>query len=600
MFKDIKKVLKYMLGLAWKERPSLYLAYLLFFMIKFVRNAVAVLLPKLIIDQLVYIYNGADAKEHLIRVLIYAGATVIIEFLANVMERLAERVRSLCDEWFNEYFQVKVNDMAMSVDFECTEDPEVLNQMHKAKEGMSWYSGNVCGILNQFFEIISNVAVLAGVITVICISSPLILPLEIVSMFFIAIFNRKIQQIEIKSFQGLAKSNRIFGYYFFDLSDFQNGKDIRLYQSAELFEKRSREQLDEQEKIWIYQAEGTRKQQLCINVIYALGNFGAYSYIGYKAVKGLLSLGDFSMCITATNTMTNCCETIVRCFQEILKRVNYANEYMKFMEYPFATPKGSLPVKLQGDHLIEFKNVSFKYPRGEKYVLKNVSITIPSGQHLAVVGLNGAGKTTFIKLLCRLYDVSDGEILIDGINIKEYSDQEYRKLFAVVFQDFKLFRFSLRENISFDTQTADSEIEPLLKESGLYDDVQKMPHKADTMMWKSFDKKGIELSGGQQQKLVLARALYKNAPVVILDEPTAALDPIAEAEVYDQFNKSLAGGKTAIYISHRLSSCKFCDKIAVFDEGELKEYGSHKELMENKGGVYHKMFTTQAEQYIEK
>ena len=232
--------------------------------------------------------------------------------------------------------------------------------------------------------------------------------------------------------------------------------------------------------------------------------------------------------------------------------------------------------------------------------MKNVSITIPSGQHLAVVGLNGAGKTTFIKLLCRLYDVSDGEILIDGINIKEYSDQEYRKLFAVVFQDFKLFRFSLRENISFDTQTADSEIEPLLKESGLYDDVQKMPHKADTMMWKGFDKKGIELSGGQQQKLALARALYKNAPVVILDEPTAALDPIAEAEVYDQFNKSLAGGKTAIYISHRLSSCKFCDKIAVFDEGELKEYGSHKELMENKGGVYHKMFTTQAEQYIEK
>ena len=203
-------------------------------------------------------------------------------------------------------------------------------------------------------------------------------------------------------------------------------------------------------------------------------------------------------------------------------------------------------------------------------------------------------------MLCRLYDVTSGEILIDGINIKDYSDEEYRKLFSVVFQDFKLFAFSLKENITFDENSDLQSLDEVLRQSGLYDDVQKMPKKEMTCLWKSFDKEGIELSGGQKQKTALSRALYKNAPVVILDEPTAALDPVAEADIYSRFNTTLAGGRTAVYISHRLSSCKFCDKIAVFADKTIKEYGSHEELMNNKNGIYYKMFETQAEQYRKK
>ena len=176
-------------------------------------------------------------------------------------------------------------------------------------------------------------------------------------------------------------------------------------------------------------------------------------------------------------------------------------------------------------------------------------------------------------------------------------DEEYRKLFAVVFQDFKLFAFSLKENICFSLDEEDSKIDMVLKESGLYDDVQKMPKKSLTCLWKSFDKEGLELSGGQKQKTALSRALYKDSPIVILDEPTAALDPIAEADVYSRFNTTLAGGRTAIYISHRLSSCKFCDKIAVFSDKSIREYGNHQELMKNKNGIYYKMFETQAKQY---
>ena len=213
------------------------------------------------------------------------------------------------------------------------------------------------------------------------------------------------------------------------------------------------------------------------------------------------------------------------------------------------------------------------------------------------MGLNGAGKTTFIKLLCRLYDVTEGEILIDGVNIKEYSDEEYRGLFAVVFQDFSLFAFSLRENIAFsDDRKNDTAINEVIDKCGLSEDVEKLADGLDTMMFKSFDENGTELSGGQRQKVAIARALYKDSPVVILDEPTAALDPVAEYDIYRQFD-ALVGGKTAVYISHRLSSCKFCDRIAVFADCTIREYGSHDELADKPDGIYAEMFKAQAQYY---
>lgn len=215
------------------------------------------------------------------------------------------------------------------------------------------------------------------------------------------------------------------------------------------------------------------------------------------------------------------------------------------------------------------------------------------------MGLNGAGKTTFIKLLCRLYEVTEGEICIDGVNIMEYAEEEYRKLFAVVFQDFKLFAFSLRENVAPGLETVDEKrLEQVLTQTGLYEDAQKLADGLDTTIYKSFDEKGVELSGGQQQKTAISRALYRDAPIVILDEPTAALDPIAEYEIYRQFH-TLVGGKTAIYISHRLSSCRFCDHIAVFAEDTVKEYGTHDELVVREGGIYAEMFHAQAQYYVD-
>lgn len=595
----VKKVLKNMFHEAAKNRPVVFLAYFIQFSVNLIQKFQFIVLPKFLIEELLAVYNGDTPSVHLQKIIFLVALILGINFFGNILNGIANWIKNLSQEWFNEYFQVKINQQSMSVDFECTEDSKVLDQMNKAKEGMDWYSGNVCGILDQFFSIITNIAALIGVIAILLFSSPLVIIFQILSVVFFSFFNKKIKTIEIESFKNLSKSNRIFGYLFFELSDFSYGKDIRLYDATNLFNHLSSKHLDDQTNIWKERSIKSKKQYYKMNFSNLVCTILVFSYIGLKVIKNFITIGDFSMCVTASNDFTNCCQAIVQSIQEILKRSNYVNEYLKFMEYPVALPKGTKSVDLNKTHIIEFKNVSFKYPRSDKYVLKNVSIKIPNAQHLAIVGLNGAGKTTFIKLLCRLYDVTDGEILIDDINIKEYSDDEYRKLFAVLFQDFKLLAFSLKENIAFSPDVPDSQIDDVLKLAGLYDDAQKLPQKNDTCIYKSFDESGVELSGGQKQKTAIARALYKNSPIVILDEPTAALDPLAEAEIYEGFNK-MVGGKTAIYISHRLSSCKFCDQIAVFSEGNIKEYGTHDQLMKIPDGIYKEMFTTQAKPYLDK
>ena len=591
------KVIRFMLTMAWQKKPSLFVYYFLDFFVDVLRKIQVVVVPKFLIDELVIYLGGSDDFNHIKRALIYTAIIVASQFVANIIGGLVNWKKDLIREYFSEYFEVAVNDHAMEIDFQHTENPEALDQMNKAKEGISWYSGNVTGILDQFFGIIKNAIVGLGVIGVIITTAPLVIPILAVSITLMGIVNSKIKAIEITHWQRLSKFNRRFGYYLYELSDFRFGKDIRMYDSADLFNQKATELMDSQVEVWKSQARKTRVKNWQINLIDALCNPIGNFYIGYKAITHAITLGDFSMCLAASSNIYQAFWSITQQVQQILQRSNYAYQYILFLEYPSAMTKGSRKVS-QGKHTIEFKNVSFKYPGSEKFILQNVNIKIEHGLHLAVVGLNGAGKTTFIKLLCRLYDVTQGEILIDGVNIKEYSDEEYRSLFAVVFQDFKMFRFTLTENVALQNseKITKEEIDKVLKLSGLYDDVQKWPKKEHTTFYKNFDKEGIEPSGGQFQKTAISRALYKNAPIVILDEPTAALDPLAEADIYEHFN-SLVGGKTAIYISHRLSSCKFCDQIAVFADGGIKEFGTHHQLMQLTDGIYRNMFETQAKAY---
>jgi len=277
------------------------------------------------------------------------------------------------------------------------------------------------------------------------------------------------------------------------------------------------------------------------------------------------------------------------------------DDYRTFMDLKEEEAEDYLDISVLGDtYSFEFKNVSFRYDGAKRDTISNLNLSFPAGQKLAIVGLNGAGKTTFIKLLLRLYDVTQGDILVNGISIYRFRREEYFRLFAPVFQDVVLFAFPLSQNVSMDMpeDTDKEKAENCLVAAGLSEKLKSLEKGIDTEILKILHDDGVDLSGGEKQKLALARALYKDAPVIVLDEPTAALDALAEYELYRNFDK-IIGGKSAIYISHRLSSTRFCDKIAMFSEGRIVEYGSHEELLK-KGGEYATLFGVQAQYYEEK
>lgn len=602
-FKNTKKCLEtitFMIKLVWKTKPVLLLVYALLLIGDVFDRAWQIFLPKLMMDELQLFLSGADASQHLYTLGVYAvisvGASLVVGLIGSIT---GDHATQVIGEWFQEYIDIDIARQAMEMDFEHTEDPDALDALNKAKEGMSWYSGGVVGVLGEAQRVLSNALVIFGGIGVVLMTCPLLVPVQLVSLVGFLYFNMRINKIEVRHFEELAKDNRIFGYIFFQLSQLQYGKDIRLYNSVGMMGRKADAHAEQMVSTWRRQNLKSRSNNWAMDGINMLRDAVSYFYIGYLAITHRISLGDFSMCVAAASVLYQGLFSMANGLQQITKRCNYAHRYLEYLKYPAAMEKGSRGVA-PGEHTIEFADVSFRYPRAKNYVLRHINLTIKSGEHLSIVGLNGAGKTTLVKLLCRLYDVTEGAILIDGVNIKEYAEEEYRRLFAVVFQDFELFAFSLKENVALsESEHADTErIAEVLSLTGLSEDVEKLPEGMDTMIFKSFDEHGTELSGGQQQKTAIARALYRNAPIVILDEPTAALDPIAEYEIYRQF-ETLVGGKTAIYISHRLSSCRFCDKIAVFADDTIKEYGTHDELVGAEDGIYAKMFHEQAKYYTD-
>lgn len=595
--KHVKRSLTFILGLAWKKKPILFLVYSIQLIAEVSRTMLSVILPKYIIDYLMEVLQGKPYPEVQNNLLWAVGLLIGSHLICNATANLSNAIRASYGEWFNRHLEEELARHAMAMDFEHTEDPAALDQLNKAREGINWYSGGVEVILSNFYTIVMNITVLAGIVMIIVVGCPWLLLIQGGSLCAVTYFNYLNNKIEVQSFIELSSLNRRFGYYFYQVADFRFGKDIRLYDSVDMMGDKADVENKKMLKVWAKRMTRTRHNSWKTDIVNSMRDGGSYFYLGFLAIRKIITIGDFTMYANAAGSFFWALFRIASGVQEVVKRCNYINEYIEFLQYPAAMEKGDGAV-LEAEHVIEFCDVSFKYPRTDRYILKNVNLRITPGEHLSIVGLNGAGKTTFIKLLCRLYDVNEGAILLDGRNIKEYSDDEYRKLFAVVFQDFQLFAFSLKENVALQESSAASEqeVEKALALSGVYEDSVKLEKGLDTIIYKSFDEQGTELSGGQRQKVAISRAMYKNAPIVILDEPTASLDPKAEYEIYRKFN-DLVGGKTAIYISHRLSSCKFCDRIAVFAEDHIKEYGTHEDLIGNEEGLYAAMFRAQARYY---
>ena len=327
-----------------------------------------------------------------------------------------------------------------------------------------------------------------------------------------------------------------------------------------------------------------------------LSNFAAYLVIGARALYGVLPIGDVLLYAGSVTRAMSDLQTFLATGSEFDYINSYLSTYEDFIAQPSMAYDGTLPIEKRDDGQYEFAfhDVSFSYPGTNIPVLEHVTLSFAVGEKTALVGRNGAGKTTLIKLLCRLYEPTSGYITLNGIDIRKYSYKEYTQAFSVVFQDFHLFSLPLDENIAAGTEIDEAALQSSLAKVGLTDRVQQLPQGVRTRLYNN-NGSGVGLSGGEAQRTAIARALYKDAPFVILDEPTAALDPIAEAEIYEQFSQMTAG-KTAVYISHRMSSCKFCDRIIVLDHGRIAEDGTHDTLLANHG-IYANLYETQAQYY---
>ena len=339
-----------------------------------------------------------------------------------------------------------------------------------------------------------------------------------------------------------------------------------------------------------------RGQHNANNVVSSFFTAGSYLLVALKAVTGAVTVGDFTQYAGAMNQFGSGCIKIIACHGELREICTYMGPFLEFLDTDNLHAKGSIPVekRTDGEYVFCFEHVSFHYPGSEELVLKDVNCRLRVKGKLAVVGRNGAGKTTFIKLLCRLYEPTSGRITLNGVDIRKYDEKEYRSLFGVVFQDFKLFAFPVWQNITAGGERQDDRVLTALRQADAQELIRQLPQGLDTYLYQDLEE-GVTVSGGEAQKLALARALYKDAPVVILDEPTAALDPEAEAEVYARFHE-MVEGRTSLYISHRMSSCRFCDEIVVFDKGRIVERGSHEELYAA-GGNYARMWDAQARYY---
>lgn len=393
-----------------------------------------------------------------------------------------------------------------------------------------------------------------------------------------------------------SRLDRIF-YYFLDMfDDYKTGKEIRLYNEQELIKHTAVDvMLTDGEKLLKKNSVQTARSSSVIALLGSLLGFGIYLFVGIKGLFGLFGIGSLVLYCGSFMQIINGVMKMAATFGKTAEMCPLVNYYFDIINTKDDMQYGRLELDTDS-YEVEFKNVSFKYPGTDNYALENVNLTIHNGEHLAVVGRNGSGKTTFIKLMCRFYDVSDGEILINGRNIKEYTRESLMRLYSVVFQDFQMFALPLYENVCVSDDCDRNRLYSCLEEANIKDRVLKMPKQENTYLYKNVDKNGVEISGGEAQKLALARALYKDSPIVILDEPTAALDPVAENEIYNRFN-SFVNNKTAIYISHRLSSCVFCNRIAVFDKARLVQTGTHEELLENENGKYFELWNAQAQYY---
>ncbi|MCD7842684.1 MAG: ABC transporter ATP-binding protein/permease, partial [Lachnospiraceae bacterium] len=481
-------------------------------------------------------------------------------------------------------------------DSETFEDPDIQNINDRIY--CTFY--NALEVVDNVCELLTAVVILAAIFTIIANLNVTMVLVVLLVMFLNSCITRRQNAQNHEVDKELSPYQRYIGSsLILVLHGAWAAKEVRLFHLKDFFANRLYEKRCEADQISMKSAKNSLNAGIGYSLTGFLQQTFKYIYLIYMVLFCSLTIGSMTIFMSATSRLAGAFDDIVKSYMKMAKRGLEIHELMLFMETPgrqYAT--GTKEPVFDEHSVFEFRNVSFKYPNADSYAIRHLNLTLPANQRLCIVGSNGSGKSTFLKLLTRLYFPTEGEILLNGVNINEYDYEKYQALFAPVFQDYSLYQLSLRENITFsEEKDNDVEILRLCRECGLLDLIERLPHGLDTSVYKFFDEEGFEPSGGEGQKIAIARALYHNSDVYLLDEPTAALDPVAEYEIYTQFHH-LIHNKTAVLITHRLSAVQLADRVAVFHDGHVAEYGTHAQLYA-KGGIYTKMFDKQAGFYRE-
>lgn len=564
-----------------------------------------------IIDEML---GERNTKILLFYILMIIGIHFVFSMTRNVMDKIVDEKQA--GMW--NYFRKVFSDKQMSMDYVDLEDLDVQKKQQKARENLFMF-GNGLGQLVWGTADIVRVSV--GIITSVFLTVslfiaksgskvldsylwvPAILAVVILLGMIYGFLTRKENAVFQKWTENTVWFNRTFMFYGHELYDnTRRAKDVRIY-GQEKTADREMQKLEEHNKRDDAYLSKMSAYKGMMYLTRGTGNALCYLFVVAKAALGAFGVGSIVQYVGAFTELVQHVGMLTWFYFDNEVCCGHLEKLYEYLDFPNKKYQGTIPVEKEffcddgeNEYEIEFKNVSFKYPNSDTYVLKNINTKLSIGKKQAFVGENGAGKTTFVKLLCRLYDPTEGEILLNGINIKKYDYEEYMGLFSFVFQDFKLFSFSLGQNIATDVIYDSEKAIECMKKVSFYDRFLTLPEGLETYLYKDLSQNGVEISGGEAQKIALARALYKGTPIIVLDEPTAALDPIAEAQVYSDFS-NMVDKKTAIYISHRLSSCQFCDEITVFDNGSIVQKGSHAKLVSETEGKYYELWNAQAKYY---
>ena len=594
------KQLVHFFKLAWSVSPAYILVMLFNSAISGGKLILNVILPKLLIDELT---GDKDIKM----IIIFGGLIVLNNCLMKLIENILSRYLDVKKEYLSNMMVEIMGEKIMNLEYSYLEDPYYLDLKERAIFAITNQNA-IESTITGASQCLTQAVTLIGLVAIMATLGPvLIVAIVLGTALMLLCYSVMMKKMQ-NAMQSIIPINRRFGYYFNLTMEAKAQKEIRLYgmepMITDTVKKDNELTCDMMSSAFSKMGVGIGMMTVVSEVVSVF----SYIYVGIRTLSDKfgrqLSLGDLTMYVTSAINFSTSIEKFGEQIVGLLQMMGFLEPYMEFMTLEEETKEYGKEMFSGDIETVEFRDVTFTYPKAEKPILNNITFEIHKGEKISIVGLNGAGKSTLVKLICRMYKADSGQILVNGKNIYDYDYNSYMKAISAVFQDYKLFNFSIEENIScrgdelngVDAAEKSEKVSHLIEEVGMKEKVDSLPLGMKSRFGKDYDEAGIEMSGGQGQKIAIARALYKPASMVILDEPASALDPIAEAEIYEKFN-SLVEDKTAIYISHRMSSSVFCDKILIIDGGTVSDFDTHANLMKKPDSLYYKLFMAQADNY---